>query len=151
MKRIKNYSEAVIAIKEAILRSQYKAISVVNREQLSLYYGIGCYVSQNSRDGFWGTGAIEQISQMLQKELPGLRGFSASNMKNMRAFYEEWAPVINHQPMADDLEVNENLLLSANHQPLADDMGVATYRTSEEMPEKWRKALPDIDEMKKLL
>jgi predicted nuclease of restriction endonuclease-like (RecB) superfamily len=30
-------------------------------------------------------------------------------------------------------------------------MGVATYRTAEEMPEKWRKALPDIDEMKKLL
>jgi hypothetical protein len=30
-------------------------------------------------------------------------------------------------------------------------MGVATYRTSAEMPEKWRKALPDIDEMRKLL
>jgi hypothetical protein len=30
-------------------------------------------------------------------------------------------------------------------------MGVATYRTSAEMPEKWRNALPDIDEMKKLL
>jgi hypothetical protein len=30
-------------------------------------------------------------------------------------------------------------------------MGVATYRTSEEMPEKWRKALPDIDAMRKLL
>ena len=30
-------------------------------------------------------------------------------------------------------------------------MGVATYRTSEEMPEKWRNALPDIEEMKKLL
>jgi predicted nuclease of restriction endonuclease-like (RecB) superfamily len=30
-------------------------------------------------------------------------------------------------------------------------MGVATYRTSEEMPEKWRKVLPDIEEMKKLL
>jgi hypothetical protein len=30
-------------------------------------------------------------------------------------------------------------------------MGVATYRTTEEMPEKWRNVLPDIDELKKLL
>ena len=137
---IKKYTDAVIAIREAILRSQYRAISTVNREQLSLYYGIGQYISQNSRDGFWGTGAIEQISQMLQKELPGLRGFSATNMRNMRIFYEEWFPVINHhpvadnlqtkdyqivinhQPLADDLEVNENLLLSANCQPLTDDL-----------------------------
>ena len=30
-------------------------------------------------------------------------------------------------------------------------MGVATYRASEDMPERLRKALPDIDELKKLL
>jgi hypothetical protein len=30
-------------------------------------------------------------------------------------------------------------------------MGVATYKTSAEMPEKLRKALPSIDELKKLL
>ena len=36
-----NYREAVKAIKEAILRSQYRAAASVNKEQLSLYYGIG--------------------------------------------------------------------------------------------------------------
>lgn len=30
-------------------------------------------------------------------------------------------------------------------------MGVATYKTRNEMPEQWQKALPDFDEMKKLL
>lgn len=30
-------------------------------------------------------------------------------------------------------------------------MGVATYKTSDEMPEKLRKALPDVEELKKLL
>ena len=86
-----NYAEAVKTIKGAILRSQYRAISSVNKEQLSLYYGVGQYVSENSRDGFWGTGAIETISQQLQKELPGLRGFSAANIKFMRQFYESWS------------------------------------------------------------
>lgn len=83
-------AEAVRVIKEAILCSQYRAASAANKEQLSLYYGIGCYVSKNSREGFWGKGAIEAISQQLQKELPGLRGFSAANIKFMRQFYETW-------------------------------------------------------------
>lgn len=39
-----------------------------------------------------GTGAIEQISERLQKDLPRLRSFSARNIKNMRNFYEEWQP-----------------------------------------------------------
>jgi hypothetical protein len=64
-----NYKEAIFAIKEAILCSQYRAVST-NREQLSLYYGIGRYVSLNSREVFWGTVAVENISASLQKELP---------------------------------------------------------------------------------
>lgn len=89
------YTEAVKTIKEAILRCQYRAASSVNKEQLSLYYGIGGYVSRNSRKGFWGKSAIETISQLLQKELPGLRGFSAANIKFMRQFYETWRDDLN--------------------------------------------------------
>ena len=116
------YGDAVKVIKEAILRSQYRAASCVNKEQLSLYYGIGRYVSENSRVGFWGKSAIETISLQLQKELPGLRGFSPSNIKNMRQFYEEWYPIINRQPTAGDLKtqavagdikIDESLLLKA--------------------------------------
>ena len=122
-----NYREAVKAIKEAILRSQYRAAASVNKEQLSLYYGIGRYVSENSRTGFWGKGAIEQISSLLQKELPGLRGFSATSIRNMRIFYEEWDKVLNHQPTADDLVLNEKLLLVGIHQPLADEFNWSDF------------------------
>lgn len=81
-----NYREAVKTIKEAILRSQYRAAASVNKEQLSLYYGIGRYVSENSRTGFWGKGAIEQISSLLQKELPGLRGIFSNKHKKYAYF-----------------------------------------------------------------
>jgi hypothetical protein len=53
---------------------------------------------------FGGTGAIEDISEQLQKELPGLRGFSATNMKRMRTFFEEWLPIINRPSATDDLQ-----------------------------------------------
>ena len=110
-----SYREAVKTIKEAILRSQYRAAVSVNKEQLSLYYGIGRYVSENSRTGFWGKGAIEQISSLLQKELPGLRGFSASNIKNMRIFYEAWESVLNRQPLADEFNWSDFLSIGFSH------------------------------------
>ena len=84
-------SKSIIdTIKTAILESQYKAAKAVNAVQLSLYFSIGKYVSEHTRKGYWGTGALEYISEQLQQELPGLRGFSATNIKMMRIFYEEW-------------------------------------------------------------
>lgn len=85
-----NYLQAVQQIKTAILRSRYEAAALANKELLKLYFGIGQYVSFHSRNKNWGKGAIDSISNLLQQELHGLRGFSASNIKNMRAFYEEW-------------------------------------------------------------
>lgn len=91
MSEVHEYDDAVRIIKEAILRSQYDAACAVNEKQLVLYFGIGKYVSLNSRKGFWGKGTIDTISGKLQRELPGLRGFSARNLRYMRAFYEEWS------------------------------------------------------------
>ena len=53
---ISRYQHAVSVIKSAILKSQARAAQAITHEQLALYYGIGRYVSQNSRSGFWGTG-----------------------------------------------------------------------------------------------
>ena len=82
---------------------------------LALYYGVGKYVSDNTRKGVWGTGVIEMISEQLRRELPGLRGFGVSNIKNMRQFYESWNVVVNRQPTADDLDWNEFFSLSFTH------------------------------------
>ena len=84
------YNDAVKQIKTAILQSQAKALKGVNQEQLALYYGIGRFISQYSRAGFWGKDAIDTISRQLSTEVPGLRGFSPRNLRNMRMFCEEW-------------------------------------------------------------
>ena len=83
-------ANAVQVIKNAILQSQQRALVAINQEQLALYYGIGRYISENTRNGSWGNGILEAISAQLRKELPGLRGFSVPNLRKMRLFYEEW-------------------------------------------------------------
>ena len=105
---VSKYTNAVSTIKQAILQSQYRAAKLVTGEQLSLYFGIGGYVSANSREGTWGTGAIDRISEQLRRELPGLRGFSATSIKKMRTFYEFWCQYINRPPMAVDLQTTED-------------------------------------------
>lgn len=81
---------AVEAIKTAILQSQYQAAKETTRVQLILYYGIGRYLSSKKGKKTWGTSVLETISSQLRKELPGLRGFSATSLKKMRLFYENW-------------------------------------------------------------
>lgn len=105
-----NLSVAVRKIKTAILRSRYMAMRLANVEMLKLYMGIGGYVSMNSRKGAWGTGAIESISNRLQQELPGLRGFAPSSIKRMRTFFEAWVPASNRPLPMGDLETDSQSL-----------------------------------------
>lgn len=108
------YNYAVKAIKQAILESQLRAARHVNEEQLALYFGIGKYISDNTREGQWGKGAIENISRQLSIELPGLKGFSAANLKFMRLFFESWSDMLlKSSAMANELEV-DNSLAAAN-------------------------------------
>ncbi|MBQ3831971.1 MAG: DUF1016 family protein [Bacteroidales bacterium] len=83
-------SQAVEAIKTAILQGQYEAAKDVNRVQLAVYFSIGRYLSKNTRRLPYGTGALKAISEQLRKELPGLRGYSATQLNEMRRFYEAW-------------------------------------------------------------
>ena len=99
---IKIYQNAVDIIKTAILQSQARAIKAVNQEQLALYFGIGRYISENTRNNGWGTGVLKHISDSLRLELPGLRGFSETNLKNMRLFYEAWKDIESNSSVATD-------------------------------------------------
>ncbi|MFV0375775.1 MAG: YhcG family protein [Mangrovibacterium sp.] len=123
-----NFNQAIQTIKNTILQSRYRAAILVNRELLSLYFGIGKFISENSRNHFGGTNAIETISAKLQHELPGLRGFSPVNIKRMRQFYEEWEKYIQNADnqntiirplMADEIQTD---LLLANRPSITDDL-----------------------------
>jgi len=104
-----NYNEAVQLIKKAVLESQREAVKAVNSRMLSLYYGVGKFVSETSRKRSWGTKALEEISRQLKIELPGLKGFSVESIKKMRMFYEQWSDFIIRSPMATELESADNV------------------------------------------
>ena len=141
MDELINYTSAVEAIKTAILQGQYQAAKDINRVQLALYFAIGKYISQNTRKKFWGKGALGIISEQLKKELPGLKGFSESNLKNMRKFYENWIILdanstdaivelqnsnstdasVELQKVENKIDINNSITISnVNHFPIED-------------------------------
>ena len=129
MSQIINYTSAVETIKTAILQGQYQAAKDVNRVQLALYFAIGRYISKNTRKKFWGKGALGIISEQLKKELPGLKGFSESNLKNMRKFYENWIildanstdAIVELQKVENKIDINNSITISnVNHFPIED-------------------------------
>ena len=108
-----NYIEEVRQIREAISVCRYRAAKLANGETLRLYYSVGKFISLNTRNAKWGSGALKNISNQLQQELPGLTGFSEGNMRKMRLFYEAWQPVFEPQtensfgivPITDKIEL----------------------------------------------
>ena len=131
---IQTITSAVSIIKAAILKSQARAAQSVNQEMLALYYGIGRYISLNTRDNKWGTGAVKAISRQLSYELPGLRGFSETSLKKMRQFYEQWQILENRPPMADESQTTDNELIvegnavsSLNRPPMAGGLDIHDF------------------------
>ena len=95
----KSYIQFISELKTQILQSRYRAASLANREMLLLYYYTGRQLSEKIKQENWGAKVIKNIATDLQKELPGLRGFSYRNLKNMRQFYEIYPYLFKRYPL----------------------------------------------------
>ncbi len=182
------YSKFVQEVKQQILESRYNAARLVNKELLLLYYNIGKMLHEKIKQAKWGDKVLQNISADLQKELPGLRGFSAQNIKKMRIFYEAYPMLLQHTIGSSTTNQFENMqkdifyLLSFTHldeheklpsennsigiilckeknnkiveyafKSIDKSMGVATYKTSRQLPAQFKKVLPNAEALKKLL
>jgi len=100
----KSYLQFVQDLRQNIIQSRYIAARLANREQLLLYVRVGKMLSEKIAAEKWGTSVLEQISKDLQKELPGLRGFSARNLRNMRQLYDVYETSLIWQSLTAKLE-----------------------------------------------
>jgi predicted nuclease of restriction endonuclease-like (RecB) superfamily len=111
------YSETIKQLKAAILVSRYKAAALANKELLILYFNVGKLIVEKTEQGKWGDKILTQLSADLQIELPGLKGFSATNIKRMKVFYLAWCsyfvigPTLSDQLQKKPLKNSKNNLL----------------------------------------
>ena len=122
----RDFPAAVRDIKLAILQARARAARASNAEALKLYFFVGGYVSAKTRKAKWGSGAIDALSERLQVELPGLRGFSPANIKNMRIFFETWSKRWTIRPVEGDALKSGRVL--SKRQTASDETVLAPIR-----------------------
>lgn len=102
-------------LRQNIIQSRYIAARLANREQLLLYIRVGKMLSEKIAAEKWGTSVLDQLSTDLQKELPGLRGFSARNLRNMRQLSEVYVGCVIWQSLTAKLEGSANGSSQTSH------------------------------------
>lgn len=90
----RKYVRFIADLKRSIIQSRYVAARLANKEQLLLYFKTGMMLSEKIAAEKWGAKVLEQIAEDLQKQLPGLRGFSHRNLLNMKRFFTEYQLVV---------------------------------------------------------
>lgn len=87
---VKGYEDLLSELKEQIRQARLRAALGVNRELLRLYWRIGRNILDRQQRLGWGAKIIDRLSSDLRREFPGLRGFSARNLRYMRDLAKAW-------------------------------------------------------------
>ncbi|WP_373526338.1 YhcG family protein [Nostoc sp.] len=106
-----DYTHLLMEVQQRIRSAQYEALKAVNREMINLYWDIGQMIVIKQQDASWGKSVVEKLAKDLQAEFPGISGFSARNIWNMRNFYVTYSQKEKLQPMVAEIGWTHNLAI----------------------------------------
>jgi len=95
-------------IKERIYKAQYDALKAVNKELINLYWDIGKSIVAKQDKLGWGKAIVETD---LQKEFPGIQGFSSANLWRMRNFYLTYRTNEKLAPLVREISWTKNVII----------------------------------------
>lgn len=105
------YREFLATVKQTIRDSRLRAQRVINRELIDTYLAIGGQILERQGREGWGRSVVEQLSRDLQKEFPGVQGFSASNLWFMRQLCQEYQNVPDLLQLVREIPWGQNITI----------------------------------------
>lgn len=106
-----DYVHLFAEVKERVRSAQYAALKAVNKELVGLYWDIGRMIVERQEDSRWGKSVVENLSEDLRREFPGVTGFSVQNLWYMRQFYREYNGHERLQPLVGEIAWAHNLAI----------------------------------------
>lgn len=107
----KEYLSLLRDVKAKVREAQYNALKAVNKALVGLYWDIGRLIAERQNDESWGNAVVERLSQDLQMEFPGVKGFSVQNLWYMRQFYLSYCSDGKLQPLVGEIAWSHNLVI----------------------------------------
>lgn len=80
-------------------------------ELISLYWDIGRMIVERQQGRTWGKAVVERLADDLQKEFPGMQGFSTRNIWYMRNLYSTYVDKKKMQPLVAEIGWTHNLII----------------------------------------
>jgi predicted nuclease of restriction endonuclease-like (RecB) superfamily len=105
------YAALLNSIKDRIRRAQYDALKSVNKEMIALYWDIGRMIVDRQEKQGWGKSIVENLAADLQKEFPGVLGYSRDNLWRMRKFYLQYRNNQKLAPMVQEIGWTHNIYI----------------------------------------
>lgn len=105
------YCRFLKEIKERIRAAQYEALKAVNKELINLYWDIGKLIVLRQKRNKWGGSIVKKLAADLQKEFPGMQGFSSSGLWRMRNLYLAYSKNEKLAPMVREIGWSHNILI----------------------------------------
>jgi len=105
------YGRFVEGIKKRIRTAQIRAALAANAQLVLHYWEVGRDILASQKREGWGAKIIDRLANDLQQEFPKLSGYSARNLKYMRAFAEAWPDPEIVQQLAAQIPWGQNCVL----------------------------------------
>lgn len=105
------YAQFFTSVKERVRSAQYAALKAVNSELVGLYWDIGRMIVERQVGETWGKAIVKQLAGDLQREFPGIGGFSASNLWRMKAFFESYVGIEKLAPLVREIGWSHNIVI----------------------------------------
>jgi predicted nuclease of restriction endonuclease-like (RecB) superfamily len=106
-----DYRRLLADIKERVRNAQLAVLRSVNKELVVLYWDIGRMIVQRQTGKTWGKAVVQRLAGDLQKEFPGVAGFSAQNLWYMRQFHVEYCDSAKLQPLVGKISWTKNIVI----------------------------------------
>lgn len=100
----------IINVIGKVRQAQYEALKAVNVHLINLYWEIGRSISEKQSES-WGKSIVANLSKELQKEFPGISGFSVGNLWLMAQFYAEYYLVENLVPLVREISWSKHIVI----------------------------------------
>lgn len=100
----KDYQNWLSEVKARYRQQQIKAASLVNRALLEFYWDLGRDIVERQFENVYGSSFYRNLSNDLRREMPDAKGFSPTNLKYSKYFYELYKQEsANRQQLVGDL------------------------------------------------
>lgn len=110
---------------------------------LEFYWKLGRDIVTMRAESVWGSGFFNRLSLDFRDAFPVINGFSVTNLKYIKRWYEYYSPSIRQQAV-DELQMPEKFAFVPWGHHIEKPIGVATYEL-QQLADK----LPTIEEIEK--